>query len=330
LDELLIEIKKKCRSKNEARFKSPLYRMYIVYNYHKTNTISIRSSIFTFFEFLKYIIDGTENSKEFCGRYSLRKSESFLMRQDFIVEKYTEADNEAQYIILEDLKTVKIIIETFAPYRFSKSLVFGVLMKSRTMLSNCEIKETNTPQLLSNKLKNVWHDPIQLSSWFKYRYRSLNYKHRDENFGFCFDKFMYGQFNYFFRVWLPDEPLLHGLPMASAVCRISTIDKYMNIIDLSSSTESFVKEKRFVVLTNVFSTKILVGARDSIKMPIKLKKNYNQINSKSTERKFSQCLPTEANDLYLLDMQPHRRTLQFDKLNKNYNYFEYKNQVYTI
>jgi hypothetical protein len=232
-------------------------------------------------------------------------------------------------MISEDLETVKKIVQTFAPYRFSKALVFGVLMKSR-MITNCETPNCDTTQLPSNNLKNNWNDPTQISSWFKYRYHSLNYKHLDENFGFCFDKIMYGQFNYFFRVWLPDEPLLHGLPMASAVCRISTIDKYMNIIDLSSPTESYVKQKRFVVLTNVFSTKIMVGARDNIKMPIKLKKNYGQITSKSTERKFSDCLPTEVMDLYLLDMQPQRRTLQFDKLNKNYNSFEHINQEYKI
>jgi hypothetical protein len=76
----------------------------------------------------------------------------------------------------------------------------------------------------------------------------------------------------FFRVWLPDEPLLHGLPMASAICRIPKNVKYLDTIELSSPTESYVKEKLFVVLTNVFSSKLMVGARDSIGMPIKLKK----------------------------------------------------------
>jgi hypothetical protein len=143
---------------------------------------------------------------------------------------------------------------------------------------------------------------------------------------------------------LPGETLLHGLPMASAVCRTPKIDKYMNTIDLSTPSASYIKEKIFVVLTNVFSTKIMVGARDRKKhttqvngkittkiekLPIKLKKNYNQINTKSTDRRFSNILPCDAHDLYLLDMQPHRRTLKYDKLNKNYNLFEYKKQDYS-
>jgi hypothetical protein len=74
----------------------------------------------------------------------------------------------------------------------------------------------------------------------------------------------------------------------------------------------------------------MIGARDSEKIPIKLKKNYNQITSATLERTFSNSLPNEANDLYLLDMEPHRRTLKFDNLNKNYNCFEFKKQEYIL
>ena len=113
--------------------------------------------------------------------------------------------------------------------------------------------------------------------------------------------------------------------MASAVCRMATVDKYMNVIELTNVPyESYITDKLFVTLTNVFSTKLMIGARDSDKMPIKLKKNYNQITTASLVRTFSNSLPNEANDLYILDMDPQRRTLMFDILNNNYNCFEFK------
>jgi hypothetical protein len=84
---------------------------------------------------------------------------------------------------------------------------------------------------------------------------------RDEKFGF--GDYKHGQFNYFFRVvYLPGDMILHGLPLASAVCRFADIDKYMNIICISTNQESFVLRQPFVALTNVFSIKLLVGGRD--------------------------------------------------------------------
>jgi hypothetical protein len=198
LDEFLMEIKKKCRNKNEARFKSPLYRMYIVYIHFKKEAPDLRNIVrvrnLSFFQFLEFLLDETKESKEFKKRNSVEKNESFMARV-FTIEKYTETDYDLRFIIVEDLVAVKQVLVNFAPFRFSKALVFGVLMKSR-MITNCEEPYHTTPQLPLNKLKNNWHDPIQISSWFKYRYQSFNYVH-DDNFGFSNKKVMYGQFNFF-------------------------------------------------------------------------------------------------------------------------------------
>jgi hypothetical protein len=325
LDEFLLEVKKKCRSKSEAYHKSPIYRMYTVFHFHK-QTLMFRN--YSFYEFLKYCIDETT---DFYKNFSRLRSDSFLKIEYLSdIQNYNEIEQDG-YFIIEDIRVVKKIIVNFAPFRFSEALVFGTWMKSRgsacSELQDSEFSPTNP----YNTLKNHWYNTHNISSWFKYRYHFLKCRNDDE-FGFDkYQKILFGQFNYFFRVYLPGEPLLHGLPMASAVCRMPSIDKYMNTIDLKANKqrdESFVKQKVFVTLTNVFSTKLMIGARDAEKMPIKLKKNYNQITSATLVRTFSNSSPNDADDLYLLDMEPHRRTLKFDNLNENYYCFEFKIQEY--
>jgi hypothetical protein len=270
---------------------------------------------------LEYIVDDTT---DFYNSYKKNKRDSFLF-YNFNVQNFTDMKDEG-FFIIEDIIVVKQIILTFLPFRFSKAVVYGVLMKSRGT-SCSEVIFSENPLNPYNELAKHWFDTTHLSSWFKYRYQVLNYRH-DTNFGFEHKYYLFGQFNYFFRVYLQGEPLLHGLPMASAVCRLPQVDKYMDTIDVTSA--SYVKQVQFVVLTNVFSTKVLIGARDSKKVPIKLKKNYGQITTKSTVRVFSNSLPSEATDLYLLDLNPNRKSLVFDKLNENYNEFEYKRQKYNI
>ena len=46
-------------------------------------------------------------------------------------------------------------------------------------------------------------------------------------------------------------------------------NKFIDTLDVTTNSEN----KKFVCLTNVVSKKVLVGARDHLLMPIKLKKN---------------------------------------------------------
>jgi hypothetical protein len=166
------------------------------------------------------------------------------------IQNYNEIEQDG-YFIIEDIRVVKKIIVYFAPFRFSEALVFGTWMKSRGSACS-ELQESEfSPTNPFNTLKNHWYNTHNISSWFKYRYHFWKFRNDDE-FGFDkYQKILFGQFNYFFRVFLPGKPLLHGLPMASAVCRMPSIDKYMNTIDLKANKqrdESFVKQKVFFVV----------------------------------------------------------------------------------
>jgi hypothetical protein len=319
LDLFIIEIKKTVRNKNEAYHSSPVFRMYAAYLHHCKNSTK------SFYTFLNECIDlESVLHTQYCKRK--RESAYFIFAEESAV--YTEIED--QFFIFEDLEIVRTILFNFYPLRFKKSIVYGIRMESR---GTVYAERVNSIDNLStnplNVLKKNWYgSKDNLSSWFKYRYDEQS-DIRDEKFGFGdYKQFCYGQFNYFFRVYLPGDMILHGLPLASAVCRFADIDKYMNIIDISTNQESFVLRQPFVALTNVFSTKLLVGGRDIFKMPIKLKKRYHEMSTGTMVRKFSNKNPTDACDLYFLDLEPYRRTVKFDALNRTYYRFEYAKKQY--
>ena len=325
LTDLITEIKKRSENFEDAVTKSPLFRLHIAYLYHKdpynkkNNLLSVKDSGNRnpcFFNFLINAIDAMDNDVE---NSLITKLSDYKKQFDY---NYSQHLNEG-IIFYDDLEKTKIIFsDNFKPHRYSKALVYGIEMKSRGV--SCVEKEFNKePSLKCNDLSNSWSENASISSWFKFHMESslkLPFKD-DKNFGFSittYDSLQYGQFNYFFRIHLPWEPLLDGLPMASATCRKTLIDHYIDIVKTDSS--SYDNKKRFVSLTNVFSTRILVGARDNQKKPIAINNDFNQQNSEAANRqKYLSKEPlSKATDLYFLDLDPHRKTVHYDKFNKNY------------
>jgi hypothetical protein len=313
---LINEVKKQTKNKYEAYFNSPLYRMFTAYTFHNNNT--------KFVTFLQCCVD---KSSEMFKNYCIPKKDSFYYIQCTEFGYYQSI--EEQYFFVEDLESIEAILFRFCPHRFENCLVYGIRMDSRGLLcAENTASVNNAPTNLLNQLKSNWFIGKGLSSWFKYRYDENSALDDDQAFGFKFyTKYCYGQFNYFFRAYLPDEPFLHGIPLASAVCRFSEVDQYMDTVIVSTHEESFVLDQPFVSLTNVYSTKILVGGRDCLKFPFKLKKKYGQMSG-TMNRMYSGKNPSEVDDLYFLDLEPFRKTIKFDILNYNYHKFEYKNQYY--
>jgi hypothetical protein len=384
LNELLFEIKKRCRDENEAKAKSGLYRLFLTYLKYSKEQLERKekqTEVVSSYEmkrlhtiwknelFLSKLLSGKshsvaefevqeeekikvleeENQKH--GRYY--EGETFYEFLQYVIEELQNENHELQgYHTKQDvLNSKQITVDYFRPYRFKTALVFGIKMDSRGM--ECSEQHASNPEnglMVNNGLNNLqlnWNNSKSVSCWFKYRYNSKSFL--DTKFGcidnlkivevqqgastvvtkFLKDEFCFGQFNYFFRINLPSEPLLNGLPMASAVCRKATMDCYMQTIDiLSSLNASFLSQKRFVTLTNVYSTKILVGGRDNLKMPIQLKINYSDSQHETTTRNFSNCQPNEVSDLILLDLHPERQSVQYDNLNNCYYRFEFVNQNY--
>jgi hypothetical protein len=239
IDQLVLEIKKVCRNKYEAYYKSSIYRMYDSYLFQKENDFDGCFQGVSFYNFLKYFC--MDETNDFYKKYAIHKSASEVFYEYYEHTDFEAIETKGNFII-EDLVTIHKILNEFSPTRFKDAIVFGVAMDSRG-IEYCE-KEAPWPDKNGkfgptnpqNELKNCWFNKNSISSWFKYRYQSSE---KDE-FGFeGYTKCGFGQFNYFFRINLPQEQLLHGLPMASSVCRDQTLDKYMNTINISLPNESF-------------------------------------------------------------------------------------------
>ena len=329
LDEFILEIKKRCHKESEAYFKSPLYRLYCAHLYHRKEcNESVRFKFETFYCSLLNFMDKSSGFYE-CN--AITKDDDYFMDHSILFKGIYDDSKEyrgyskpyrAGAFFVEDLIVAKKILYYLTPFRFDKAIVFGIEMHCRgAICAETECTTAFTKNIL-NVLKKNWSDVKSISSWFKYHDNNKT----SNVFGFDPKIIRYGQFNYFFRISLPEEPFIHGLPMASAVCRSSKLNKYIQTLDIITKSESFVNNKRFVCLSNVVSTKILVGARDVSKKPMKLKKNYNLVLGESTNRE--QFFGSEISELYFLDLHPHRKNIQFDELNLSYYKFEYNEQQY--
>ena len=221
---------------------------------------------------------------------------SELYFYDFVVQNDFDIKQEQ----IEDFKTVqKLIIYLHNPFQiYKKAIIYGVKMHGRGF----EYKENEfnagitqytdkngvyrygAPTIfksknLLNNIQSCWHHGKSLSSWFSFRnYLSLNKIEIDNDNDYDVSKKIftteYGQLNYFFRINTDIEVLLNGVPLSSVTVRnIDLIFKkayYINKIDLSADnlTESFNQKIFFVSLTDVYSTKFLVGLYDLNHRPI--------------------------------------------------------------
>jgi hypothetical protein len=275
------EIKKQCCCSTEAYYRSPVYRMYHAFNYHQ-NKQTKSHKIFRTMSFLKFLHYLSSNlfttlkgkSEEwFFKQFCRKKDVSYCvvlkeyMNRNKNCNDWEKITNETGFrndgvFIEEDLYHIKaLILNDFLPCKFSQAVVYGILMESKGEIcaqrSKAEI----------GSLKFTWFEKKNISSWFKYRHSNVS----TDSFGFDdFSEFSFGQFNYFFRVFLPFDSMLHGLPMASCVCRTAKKDEFMNTVEADHS--SIVEDNIFVALTNVFSTRLLVGGRDIEGLPINLRK----------------------------------------------------------
>jgi hypothetical protein len=101
IDELISEVKKQCRNRNEAYFKSPLYRMYVSYLTHKVKMENI-----SFYDFL---IECLNEDGELYTLFAIEKEASSVFKQYFEMQDNEQIETDGKYI-KEDLKTVKILL----------------------------------------------------------------------------------------------------------------------------------------------------------------------------------------------------------------------------
>jgi hypothetical protein len=135
------------------------------------------------------------------------------------------------------------------------------------------------------------------------------------------EEYAYVQFNYFFRVWMPSDGLLHGVPMANVIHR--TMENWQRTPHiLCSEWDSITRDPiYFIAGTDVFATALLVGPFDHEAMPI-MKGGRN--DSKVPSGCASYYSPhIKAHQLVLIDLHPHNSQLRYQSNCQHiYNEFE--------
>jgi hypothetical protein len=319
VDELLkviiVEILKKTTSKQDALNKSPTFRVYNEYVIYKKN--KKKSELF-FYDFVK-------------NSFGIKKEQ------------------------FDDFETVKkLIIYLHNPYQiYKRAIVYGVKMQGRGFeykedefnagITQYTDKTGNLRYGVStifrtknvlNSIQNCWHHGKSLSSWCSFRnYLILNKIEIDNKINetnkelYDYDvskKFFtteYGQFNYIFRINTDIEGLLNGIPLSSVTVRNIDLNLknnyYINKVDLSTDDliESFNQKICFVSLTDVYSTKFLVGLYDNNNRPFV--RSAPSTDPKKTRDKISKiCLDDTDSEIETTIVQNKNETTTAFKLSE--------------
>jgi hypothetical protein len=167
-----------------------------------------------------------------------------------------------------------------------------------------------------NNLKNHWKKPAEYSSFARVRLSK-------ESFANSWGAEQIVQFNFFFRVNLPGDPVLHNIPMGNVIQRSSTKIHSLHHVGCGEWDSGVMKGITFVPLTNTIATPLLVapftngilgpaekGAERA--KPIMLDSGSKRITS--LNRKFYATADEKIGQIILIDLKPEFiKTHRYDK-----------------
>jgi hypothetical protein len=192
-------------------------------------------------------------------------------------------------------------------------------------------------------MKLSWNDRKEYSAWCKFRFStrfnstnkyvedSINYSNNNPN-----NSSYYGQFNFFMKLFIPSEEILHGLKIASvtAVSNHTTLyiwnhpkkkkyEQYQSrsVIDCIDFNKLNIIQQSalFIPFTDIFATKYGVIGVDNNNKPFLNKKNKLPNKEDIKESNFSSERLNYISKMYFVELQPERRDVMFD-LNNNEMY----------
>ena len=195
---------------------------------------------------------------------------------------------------------------------YAEVYVFGILLQSRGYKyreSFPPIQEEGrygqqhinfSPSNSLNTLEKNWNNKFTYSNWCAY---------------IDHDKTKYGLVNYFFRLNIKDDPLLHNVPLAS-VCtyKCDNTNRFCKLPVISIRNFPFNHEaKLFIPVTSFCSTRILSLGLDSNKLPIPVTIRYNASISEGLRRHYSTVKYENVETIILFKLNPERRKFLFER-----------------
>lgn len=226
---------------------------------------------------------------------------------------------------------------------FKRSTIYGIKFYGRGYdFSETEIPEDykhsygfnksneihwKKPKNNFNILVNNWFEKTQYSSWCKIRYASDLNPERINTRPNSYTSTKYAQLNYFFRLYIIGDEHFHGVPFASVTARklVNNRGSHKFISKISADDSiSFDDAILFTACTNIISTPVLLIGIDRDSNPI-LIDNNKLVNKKMTTIRNKLCVQKEENninEIILIDMQPSRSSLNYEKkMNHYYNQY---------
>lgn len=225
-----------------------------------------------------------------------------------------------------------------------KALIYGLKCKGRGYESRVTEHERYNEDNYFNAMKRSWKDRKEFSTWCKFRFstqfnNSNKFIEQTTNyFDGNPDNSYYGQFNFFMKLSIPSEKILHGLKIASVTAVSNHTPSYMwnhpnknkneqyksrsviDCIDFRVSKLNMLQSGvSFVPFTDVFATKFGVIGVDKDGNPYVNEKN-NLPKEKNLKRSnFTTDRIDNISKLYFIELQPERHEVKFD-VNNNEMY----------
>lgn len=327
LDSMVAEVYKQCATDEEACQKSPFYRLYCAYRVLYERTF-VQTTFGDFLTLLGEYYDGFNVIPE------NKHVDPRVFKEQIVGPPYMSSLCElaASGIILEqDLPTAVAAAQVGVQKNiYLNAYAFGVRFSARgkdfreTQQPELSYRQTDTDHLNMSvatiaqyrsiqSINTKWSNVRQYSSWC--RFRSKN-----SSFGDHVGPDCYGQINYFFRIKLPEDSVLHGVPFASVVPRKFETEQKVHKIWADPWASYFEAPQLFTSMTSMYASPILVAPYDVKLLPIvPVKKNVVAANAQLVSES-----KTTVHFFYMIDLQPsYSKSLHYcADMNEHYNRFE--------
>jgi hypothetical protein len=335
LDCLLGEIYKTCHNSKDALNKSSFFRLYFAYTWLKGKNQLLQSKKMESLKDFIYLVRALKETDNtvFCDKY-------FDVSSTLTATEYS-----IKYMVIQNRATAISIYE-FLEFNtnvvfYKKAFIYGVHFTARGI--ECAEKEyfpkqnrygVQNPEVAMkkkinhlNKFEN-WSN--QYSSWCRYQTSALNMAQSSI--------VRYGQLNYFFRFHCIEDKVLHGLPIANLVPRnfesmsqkVDGEKIFLGVHKIPCNQyfkDSYThnnSDNRFIPVTNIFATAILLTPFDENELPIRLKGNFS--TAKEIEMKPFYSASKQISYFLATDLNPNKlKYCIFDPLKQtDYNKFSEK------
>jgi hypothetical protein len=162
-----------------------------------------------------------------------------------------------------------------------------------------------------------WNLPDQYSSWCKIKHLEAIRKNKQN---IIEEETLFGQFNYFVQLFLPNEKLISGLAFGFVSVYKTTFDEKKSHYYTNRNDFEHMKEN-FYCLNNIQSTNIGLSVFDKYKKPVNKQNDYNSKNvrketfeNSSRNYDYVKSEKQDFENIYFLELQPFRESILYSSI----------------